>query len=77
MRSNGKGEPHVNTGGGVVVVHSEDRRVLVYGPLAMDLIARSVKLGDTELTLTAKEFDLLAFLAARPGQALSRDELLR
>ncbi len=31
---------------------------------------------DTELTLTTREFDLLAFLLANPGRAFSRDELM-
>ena len=50
---------------------------LQYGPIAIDLDARQVTVNDAPLLLTAKEFDLLAFMAARPGHAFSRDELLR
>jgi DNA-binding response OmpR family regulator len=59
-----------------VVVDSKDR-LLVYGRLTIDRTARSVTLGGRALRLTTLEFDLLAFLAARPGQAFSRGELLR
>ena len=47
------------------------------GPLAIDLVARSVVAGDVPLELTEKEFDLLAYLAARPGHIFSRDQLLK
>jgi PAS domain S-box-containing protein len=51
-------------------------RLLVYGTLAIDLASRTVTLDGVERVLTAMEFDLLAFLAARPGHAFSREELL-
>ena len=35
-----------------------------------------MQLGGAALDLTRREFDLLAFLAARPGQVVSRRELL-
>jgi len=47
------------------------------GHLHIDLAARQVLWGPDLLDLTAKEFDLLAFLAARPGHVFNRDELLR
>jgi len=50
---------------------------LTYGSVTIDLAARQAALDGEPLGLTAKEFDLLAFLAVRPGQAFSRDELLR
>jgi two-component system, OmpR family, phosphate regulon response regulator PhoB len=37
---------------------------------------RTVTLRDDEVTLTRKEFDLLAFLAASPGRVFTREELL-
>jgi len=49
---------------------------MVFGPLAIDLVARQVTVNDKAVDLTAKEFDLLAFLSARPRHAFSRDELL-
>lgn len=50
---------------------------LEYGPLAINLAARRVTIDGASVKLSVKEFDLLAFLAARPGYAFSRDELLR
>jgi DNA-binding response OmpR family regulator len=44
--------------------------------LELDLRARRVRLGDRELDLTAKEFDLLTALAREPGAAVSRRRLL-
>jgi DNA-binding response OmpR family regulator len=46
------------------------------GQLRVDVGERSACLGDTPLALTRKEFDLLAYLAARPGRVVSRRELL-
>jgi DNA-binding response OmpR family regulator len=46
------------------------------GELRVDVGERSASLGDTALALTRKEFDLLAYLAARPGRVVSRRELL-
>jgi len=51
--------------------------LLIVGHLEIDLEARRVLFRGDVLELTAKEFDLLAFLAARPGHVFSRDELLR
>ena len=46
------------------------------GDLRVDVGERSASLGDMPLALTRKEFDLLAYLAARPGRVVSRRELL-
>ena len=42
----------------------------------MDVGERSALLDGEPLALTRKEFDLLAYLAARPGRVVSRRELL-
>ena len=42
----------------------------------VDPAARRAPLGGAELALTAREFDLLAFLLAHPGRAFTRAELL-
>jgi two-component system response regulator MtrA len=49
---------------------------LELGPLAIDAAGRTVRRGDEEIALTRTEFDLLVELAQRPGQVLSRDQLL-
>jgi DNA-binding response OmpR family regulator len=50
---------------------------LVFGALHIDLLSRTVKLNHTEIILSKKEFDLLKFLAGRPGQTFSHEELFR
>jgi DNA-binding response OmpR family regulator len=50
--------------------------VIDAGALRVDLGQRQAYLDDQPLTLTRKEFDLLAYLAARPGRVVSRRELL-
>ncbi|RKN16131.1 DNA-binding response regulator [Micromonospora musae] len=50
--------------------------VHVVGGLRMDVGERSAHLDGEALALTRKEFDLLAYLAARPGRVVSRRELL-
>ena len=47
------------------------------GDLRIDTLAREATFRDRTLTLTPREFDLLAFFATRPGRVFSRDELLR
>ena len=44
--------------------------------LAIDLTSREVTVGRARVDMTAKEFDLLAFLAGSPRQVFSRDQLL-
>jgi DNA-binding response OmpR family regulator len=46
------------------------------GELRVDVGERSASLAEQPLALTRKEFDLLAYLAARPGRVVSRRELL-
>ena len=49
---------------------------LELGPLAIDTAGRTVRRGDEDIALTRTEFDLLVELAQRPGQVLTRDQLL-
>ena len=46
------------------------------GDLAIDLTARRATVSGSELAMTAREFDLLAFLVGHPNQAFRRSELL-
>lgn len=48
-----------------------------FGPLTVDARARRVLLGDDEVHLTAKEFELLDYLAGDPGAVLRRADILR
>lgn len=54
----------------------EVMQVQTLGPLVVDRRARKVLVDGEEVHLTPKEFDLLAFLAANAGAAMSRDEIL-
>ncbi|MEU8703725.1 response regulator transcription factor [Streptomyces sp. NPDC048565] len=51
-------------------------RVLQVGGLSIDPLRRQAELDGTALDLTRREFDLLAFLAGRPGVVVPRRELL-
>lgn len=50
--------------------------VIRHGPISIDPVAREVRLGDREVVLTSKEFDLLAFFARNAGRTYRRAELL-
>ena len=49
---------------------------LSFGQLVIRPDRRQVELSGRAIDLTAREFDLLEFLARHPGQVFSRDELL-
>ncbi|MEU4197906.1 response regulator transcription factor [Kribbella sp. NPDC026611] len=50
--------------------------VLSVGTVRVDVSRRRAWSGDTEVSLTSTEFDLLAQLFRRPGRVFERDELL-
>jgi two-component system, OmpR family, phosphate regulon response regulator PhoB len=50
---------------------------LTVGPIEIDLGSRTCLRDGVEVSLTAREFDLLAFLAAHPRRVFSRAQLLR
>ena len=60
-----------------VQVEGPAPNVLRAGVMEVDLARRRVLLEGREVVLKRKEFDLLAFLMARPGRVLTRDTLLR
>lgn len=49
---------------------------LTVGGIVIDPRTRNVSLDGEELELSPKEFDLLAYLAARPGEVVTKRELL-
>lgn len=53
-----------------------DSEQVTIGNLTLDPSARTVLVDETEVELTATEFDLLSYLMSRPGHVFSRDELL-
>lgn len=50
--------------------------ILTLGGLTVDIPRRVVALGEREIALTYKEFELLVFLLRNQGLALSRDRLM-
>ena len=54
----------------------DDAGPLRVGPLVVDPRTRRVTLGERDIALTPKEFDLLAFLAADPDAVLPRHRIL-
>ncbi len=51
-------------------------QAIAFDGLTVDMAAREVAVGGVVVELTAKEFDLLAFMAANPRQVFSRTQLL-
>ena len=56
-------------------VDMSDER-LAFGDVELDAASREVRRAGEPLRLTAKEFDLLWFLARHPGRVFSRDQLM-
>jgi two-component system response regulator ResD len=54
----------------------EHEAPLRFGDLEIDPAARRVRVGGSEPALTAREYDLLVFLARHPGRAFTRNELM-
>ena len=52
------------------------RDALRFGELRINPKTRVVEVRDQRIALTAKEFDLLYFLASSPGQVFTRDQLM-
>jgi DNA-binding response OmpR family regulator len=50
---------------------------LDFGALRIDLVTREVEIDGATVSMTAKEFDLLAFMAGAPRQVFAREQLLR
>ncbi len=53
-----------------------ENRVVTAGSLKLDRDGRRVFVGEKEINLTAKEFDLLELLACNPNKVYSRESLL-
>lgn len=55
---------------------SERNEVLMAGRVEVDVVRREARIDGEAVALASKEFQLLQFLAERPGRALSRQQLL-
>jgi two-component system response regulator ResD len=56
--------------------HAEETARVAFGEIAADGASREVTRRGTRVRLTAKEFDLLWFLATHPRRVFSRDQLM-
>lgn len=54
----------------------DEGRLVTAGDLKLDRDSRRVFIGDKEINLTAKEFDLLELLTCNPSKVYSREQLL-
>ncbi len=50
--------------------------ILRAGPLSLDLLQRAVSLNGEKIDLSLREFQLLEYFVARPGQLVTRDMLI-
>ncbi|MEL7034387.1 MAG: response regulator transcription factor [Cyanobacteria bacterium J06592_8] len=55
---------------------AKEERILTAGDIMVDLYARQVQVADSQIRLSAKEFQLLETFIRHPEQVLSREQLL-
>ena len=55
---------------------TQDEQVIHQGSLTVNLAAHKVSIQGEPVVLTPKEYDLLAFFAAKPNRVFTRDQLL-
>jgi two-component system OmpR family response regulator/two-component system response regulator RstA len=54
-----------------------EARVMRFGRLQINVVARSVSIEGQSIALSSNEFDLLSFLAARAGEVQSRERIFQ
>ncbi len=54
----------------------EDSQQIKFGSFLLDIASHKLHKDTQEVTLTSKEFQLLAYMALRPGRALTRGDIL-
>jgi DNA-binding response OmpR family regulator len=60
----------------LIVEHKDEPGVLRFGELAINGERYEVKVNERPVELTFKEFELLRYLATRPGKVFTREMLL-
>ncbi|MBE5940147.1 MAG: response regulator transcription factor [Lachnospiraceae bacterium] len=55
---------------------SEEKKEIIKGDLKIDIAGRRVFIADSEVSLTAKEFEIIELLALNPNKVYSRESLL-
>ena len=56
---------------------AEEESLIVAGPLVIERQSHRARIGEEELSLTPTELGILAALASRPGEVLTREKLIR
>lgn len=56
--------------------HNSHPQTIKFGDLSLDQTSKTCCIGDEEISLTKKEFDLLYFFLSNPNKIFSRDEIL-
>lgn len=54
---------------------SEDRQLLTYDSITMDVTTRTVYKDDKEISITGKEFELLEYMMRHPEQVIRKEKL--
>lgn len=73
----GAGAAAVPSAGGSVLAAAPSPAALTVGPVALDPDRREVTVGGSPITLTAREFDVLALLMMHAGTVLTRERIAR
>ncbi len=60
-----------------VPVFTDESRVFQAGNITIDKDKYHVRIGDKEIHLARKEFELLSMLAGKPGKVFTRDDIFR
>ena len=74
--SNDKREGQPGEGGNANVPGTNNRSLLRFPDMTIDLLARRVEVNHAEVMLTPTEFDLLALLAQSPDRVYTREMLM-
>ena len=59
-----------------LTVANDDQTVLVAGPITADTLRHEARVGERELALTHREFELLCYLLRRQGRVASTDDII-
>ena len=54
---------------------AEDRQLLTYDSITMDVTTRTVYKDDKEISITGKEFELLEYMMRHPEQVIKKEQL--
>ncbi|MHB8671263.1 MAG: response regulator transcription factor, partial [Acidimicrobiales bacterium] len=59
-----------------VATHADEDRLLTVGDVTIDVAARRTRVGDTEIPMRAKEFDLLVLFMTNVGKVVTREQAM-